>query len=127
MGAVEIGQKLVEMVNIGREGEQKFVDEYYDAHIVSIEAAAGEDSEIPQRMEGIDAVRGKHNWWYDMNDVHGSVAFGPYIGHKEDQFVVRFMLDITPRGGERMQMDEVGLFMVKGGKIVQEEFMYLMG
>ena len=39
----------------------------------------------------------------------------------------QFSLDATPKGGERMQMTEVGLFTVKDGKVVQEEFLYLMG
>lgn len=126
MGAFELGQKLVEATNIGREGEQAFVDVYYDEKIVSIEGGS-EDAEIPNRLEGIEAVRGKHDWWFSTNDVHGTDAVGPYLGHRDDQFVVHFTLDITPNDGERMQMKEVGLFTVRDDKIVQEEFMYLMG
>ena len=125
MGAMEVGQKLVEMVNSGREGEAEFVGSYYADDIVSIE---GQDSdEMPARIEGIDAIRGKHAWWYDNNEVHGTIVEGPYVGHREDQFIAKFIMDMTPKGGERMQMTEVGLFTIKDDKIIQEEYLYLMG
>jgi hypothetical protein len=82
---------------------------------------------MPARMEGVDAIRGKNQWCYANNEVHSTSATGPFVGHRDDQFVVRFHLDVTPIGGERMQMDEVGLFTVKDGKVAQEEFLYLMG
>ena len=125
MGVLEIGQKLVEMTSRGREGEEAFVAEYYADGIISIEGGEGSE-EMPAKLEGIDAIKGKHTWWYSNNDVHGTTAFGPYVGHRDDQFVVRFHLDITPDGGERMHMEEVGLFTVKDDKIVREEFLYLM-
>ena len=37
MGAMEVGQKLVEMVNAGRESEADFVSQYYADDIISIE------------------------------------------------------------------------------------------
>ena len=123
MGALEVGQKMVELVNQGREGEEAFVAEFYADDIVSIEGQ-GTD-EMPARIEGIDAIRGKHEWWYANNEVHGTSAEGPYVGNRDDQFVVRFTLDATPKGGERNQMTEVGLYTVKDDKIVQEEYLYL--
>lgn len=125
MGALEVGQKMVELVNQGRKGEQAFVRDYYADDIVSIEGQGSEA--MPARIEGIDAVHGKHDWWYANNTVHGTAAEGPFVGHRDDQFVVRFTMDITPAGGERSQMAEVGLFTVKNDKIVQEEYLYLMG
>ena len=124
MGAMEVGQKLVELVNQGREGEAVFVRDYYADDIVSIEGQGSED--MPARIEGIDAIQAKHAWWYDNNEVHSTVAEGPYIGHRDDQFVIRFVMDLTSNG-ERGQMTEVGLFTVKDDKIAQEEYLYLMG
>ncbi len=124
MGALEIGQKMVTMVSGGRESEQAFVTQYYDNAIVSIEGGTGD---MPQKMEGIDAIRSKHDWWYDNNEVHNTQAIGPYVGHRADQFIVRFMMDITPKDGARMTMEEVAIYTVAGEKIVQEEYLYLMG
>jgi Ni,Fe-hydrogenase III component G len=120
---IEIGSQLVALSNEGKGLEA--IDTLYDEKVVSIE---GQDNEqIRARIEGIEAVRGKSSWWYDNHDVHASVATGPYCGHREDQFVVRFNLDVTFKPtGERSQMEEVGLYTVKNGKVVQEEFLYLM-
>ena len=125
MGALEVGQALVEMVPQGRASEQEFVAQYYSGDIVSIEGQGSE--EMPARIEGIAAIKGKHDWWYDNNEVHSTAVEGPYVGNREDQFVVKFTMDHTPTGGERAQMQEVALFTVKDDKIIQEEYLYLMG
>ena len=125
MSAAEIGARLVALANQGREGENQAVSELYADNIVSIEGAEG--GEVSARIEGIDNVRGKHDWWYGANDVHSSVAEGPYVGLKADQFAVRFTIDMTPPDSERTSFVEMGLFTVADGKIVQEEFLYLMG
>ncbi len=124
MTNLEIGQELVKLSNAGQGLDA--VDKLYGKGIVSIEGA-GSDA-LPQRMEGFDAVRGKSVWWYDNHEVHASSATGPFCGHREDQFVVLFELDVTHKpSSERTQMSEVGIYTVEGGKIVQEEFLYLAG
>jgi len=124
MNILDLGKKMVEQVNLGREGEQQFVNEYYAEDIVSIEGMGSDESH--GRLEGIEAIREKHNWWYDNNEVHNTLASGPYIGHRNDQFIIRFVLDMTPNNGERMSMDEVATFTVTDGKISEEEYLYLM-
>ncbi|HKJ25249.1 MAG TPA: nuclear transport factor 2 family protein [Myxococcota bacterium] len=122
--ALEIGTRLVQLCN--EEKGLEAVDELYGAGIVSIEGQ-GTDA-MPARMEGLQAVRGKSVWWYDNHEVHSATAVGPFVGHRDDQFVVQFDLDVTPKAtGERTQMREVGLYTVADGKVVQEEFLYLMG
>ena len=122
--AMEIGVKLVELSNAGKGLEA--VDTLYDEKIVSIEGQ-GTD-EMPARMEGIEAIRGKNRWWYDNHDVHSSKAVGPFCGHRDDQFAVLFELDATLKSsGERSQMTEVALYTIRGGKVIQEEFLYRMG
>jgi len=123
MSALEIGSKLVALCNDGKDDEA--VNQLYDEKIVSIEGQ-GSDA-MPARMEGIEATRGKAAWWYDNHDVHSMKATGPFCGHRDDQFVVEFEMDLTPKGGERNQMREVAIYSVANDKIVQEEFLYLMG
>ena len=122
MGVLEIGKALVEAASQGPEKESAFVADYYADSIVSIEGHVDSD-DMPGRIEGI---KGKHDWWYGNNTVHGVVAVGPFVGHRDDQFIVQFTMDITPNGGERMQMIEAGLYTVADDKIVQEEYLYLM-
>ncbi len=73
-------------------------------------------------MKGRKAVEGKGQWWYANNTVHDVKVEGPYVAG--DQFVVRFKMDVTPKGKTRQTMDEVGVYTVKNGKIVEESFFY---
>ena len=118
---LEIGQELVRLSNDGKDDEA--VERFYDEKIVSIEGQDGE--QMPARMEGLEAVRQKHAWWFDNHEIHSSVATGPYVGLRDDQFVVRFNLDATFKpSGERSAMEEVAIYTVKDGRIIQEEFLY---
>ena len=122
--AIAIGTQLVKLCQEGK-GEEAMNTLYAD-NIVSIEGQ-GTD-EMPARMERIDAIRGKSEWWFANHEVHSMEAEGPFCGHRDDQFAVRFHIDLTPKAtGERGQMTEVGLYTVADGKVVQEEFLYLMG
>ncbi len=124
MSVMEIGQQLVQLCNDGRDHE--VVDRYYDQKIVSIEGQ-GSDA-MPARMEGIEAIKGKHAWWYDNHEIHSTRAIGPFCGHRDDQFAVLFEMDVTNKpSGQRSQMSEVALYTVADGRIVQEEFLYQMG
>jgi ketosteroid isomerase-like protein len=87
--------------------------------IVSLEAMDGPMA----RLEGTEAVKAKSDWWYANHEVHDVTTEGPYING--DQFAVVFMMDITTKQtGERVKMNEVGLYTMKDGKVVEEKFMY---
>jgi hypothetical protein len=122
--ALEVGNKLVALCKEGRLDEA--VDTLYAHHIVSIEGQGS--GEMPARLEGIQAVRGKGEWWNANHEVHSFETTGPFVGHRDDQFAARFDIDVTHKpSGKRMQMSEVALYTVEDGKVVQEEFLYLMG
>jgi hypothetical protein len=119
--AIEIGKRLVELCNADQSSQA--VDELYDEKIVSIEAQGSE--QMPARMEGIQAIKRKHDWWYANHEVHASKALGPFCGHRDDRFAVLLEMDVTFKPSrQRTRMQEVALYTVSGGKIVQEEFLY---
>jgi hypothetical protein len=124
--ALTVGKKLVSLCRDGKIMEA--VETLYSPQIVSIEAVSGGPS-MPARMEGLEAIKGKNDWWVKNHEVHSAKAEGPYP--HGDRFVVRFTYDVTakagPMAGKRMTMDEAALYTVKDGKIVQEEFFYDMG
>lgn len=91
---------------------------FWSDEIASIEPMEGEMSNIKGRA----AVEAKGAWWYANNEVHNVVVEGPYV--HGDQFVVRFKMDLTPKGQARVSMDEVGLYTVRDGKITEERFFY---
>lgn len=124
MTAFEIGKKLVALCKEGKNSE--CVDTFYADGVVSIEAA--EPQQGGERItKGIEAVRGKGQWWEDNHEVHESNVEGPWP-HGDDKFAVRFGFDVTHKpSGMRMKMDEIAVFTVDNGKIVKEEFFYSMG
>lgn len=111
-----IAEDLVAMCKQGKFDEAG--EKYWADDVVSLEAMAGDMA----RIEGKAGVRGKGEWWYANHEIHGVEVEGPYV--HGDQFVVRFKMDVTPKGGQRMAMDEVGLYTIKDGKIAEERFFY---
>ena len=73
-------------------------------------------------VKGRKGVEAKGAWWYANHEIHDVKVEGPYV--HGDQFVVRFTMDVTPKDGKRMSMDEVGVYTVLDGKIVEERFFY---
>jgi hypothetical protein len=94
----------------------------YSPDIVSIEACAGPDGS--RQLQGIDAIKAKNEWWVANHDVHAFEVTGPFLA--PEGFAVKFWMDVTPKGGQRTEMEEMALYTVKDGKVVQEEFFYHM-
>ena len=110
------------LVSLCRQGQfMEVINQYYGDNIVSVEPVGGEG--MPAEMSGIDAIRGKNNWWVENHEVHGLTVDGPFIG--DGQFAVRFTMDVTPKmTGQRTTMIEVGIYTVENDKITKEEFYY---
>jgi ketosteroid isomerase-like protein len=89
---------------------------FWSDDIVSREPMTGDMAEL----KGRKAVEGKGEWWKANHEVHNFKVEGPYV--HGDQFVVRFEGEVTPKGQKRMHLDEVGLYTVRNGKIVEESF-----
>lgn len=113
-GPAEIGASLVDMFNRGLLHEIEQL--WWSPAITSIEG-------MGQAWDGKAAVDGKNQWWLQTNRMLSGRAEGPYVG--ATGFAVKFHLEVEEIAtGNRIVMDEVGVYTVKDGKIVQEEFMY---
>lgn len=122
MNTEEVAQKVVALCRKGAWIEA--IDSLYAKDIVSVEAS-GMGGGSPE-ARGIDQVRKKTEWWSANMEVHGMDVSGPFVAH--DRFVVQFDVDVTDKNSnKRMQMSEVGVYTVKDGKIVREEFLPLAG
>lgn len=126
MTNLEVGKKLVELCRKGENLEA--INSFYSDNIVSIEAAEMPDNQdMPRKMEGIDAIRNKNQWWFNNHEIHSHDVKGPFP-HGEDRFATVFSYDVTFKpANQRMQMEEVALFTVTNGVITKEEFFYDMG
>jgi SnoaL-like domain len=113
MTTEEVGKKVVELVR--KQAWYEALDTLYDQDIVSVEATAPES-------RGKEAVRGKIDWWVNATEVHSFTANGPFVAH--DRFVVQYDADVTDKESkQRRKLSEVGVYTVKDGKIVREEFL----
>ncbi len=120
--AMEIGTELVALCKVGK--NQEAIQTLYSPNIVSVEAMAMPN--IGQTQQGIEAIKGKNQWWVANHEVHGGEVTGPFPNG--NRFIVHFKFDVTPKHtGKRMTMDEMGLFTVEDGKIIKEEFFYITG
>jgi hypothetical protein len=114
----QVGQKVVELVR--KQAWHEALDMLYDKDVVSVEARTMDGSSPETR--GINGVRGKVDWWLENMQVHSFTAKGPFAAH--DRFVVQYDADVTDKNSkQRRQLSEVGVYTVKNGKIIREEFL----
>jgi SnoaL-like domain len=113
MTTEEVAKKVVELVR--KQAWYEALDTLYPQDIVSVEATAPES-------RGKEAVRSKIDWWVSAMEVHSFKASEPFVAH--DRFVVQYDADVTEKESkQRRQISEVGVYTVKNGKIVREEFL----
>jgi ketosteroid isomerase-like protein len=93
----------------------------YASDAVSVEAM---DMGGGRETKGLAGIDGKHQWWEDNHAVTGGTITGPYM-HGDDRFAVVFAVQGHNKGdGKAFDMTELGVYHVKDGKIVREEFFY---
>ncbi len=119
MTTAEIATAFATLCKEGK--HQEAGAQFWSDDIVSIEAGAPEGSDPAAR--GRAAVDAKGAWWYENHEIHSVETFGPYVNG--EQFALRFTMDVTMKAtGNRMQMDEIGLYTVAGDKVIEERFFY---
>jgi hypothetical protein len=117
MTTEEVAKQVVHLTT--KQAWREAVDTLYGDDIVSVEADSGPSS---PEMRGLEAIYGKIDWWTKAMEVHDCKVSGPFVAH--DRFVVQYDMDVTEReSGKRFQLSEVGVYTVKDGKIVREEFL----
>jgi ketosteroid isomerase-like protein len=121
MNTLEIAKQLVDLCRQGKNMEA--LNTLFADELVSVEAGAPPGKEREAR--GLAAVKAKGEWWVANHEIHSASVTGPWP--HDDRFIVGFQYDITNKpSGQRMKLDEVGLYSVRNGKIVREEFFYSM-
>ena len=122
MNTMDIANKMVELCRQGKNMEA--LNTLFADDVVSVEAGAAPGME--RELRGLAAVKAKGEWWLANHEVHSAALAGPWP--HDDRFIVGFQYDVTNKpSGQRMKLDEVGLYEIRNGKIVREEFFYHMG
>ena len=123
MSLESVAQKFVELCNQGKNFE--VMETMYAPGIVSIEASG-------EQVSGKEPVIEKSRKWGAVNTVHGEKVRGPYYatatgaaGRSSGQFAVHFTFEITPKStGQRIAMEEIGLYTVENDLITREQFFF---
>ncbi len=122
MTTQEVANKYVEMCNAGKMDEVQAA--LYADNAVSIEMEGAQG--FPQKVEGMEAIKVKGEHWQGMVEAfHGVKVEGPVVAG--DHFSCALKMDITYKGQERKNDEEIAMFKVKDGKIVSEQFFYPVG
>lgn len=116
MDVRQVAEAFAELCKAGKFEEAG--ERFWAEDVVSIEPRDGPMS----RTEGRDQAKAKGDWWTGNTQVHAFTTVGPFVNG--DQFALRFDIDCTPNGEARRQMEEVGLYTVRDGRIVEERFFY---
>jgi hypothetical protein len=112
MTTEELVKRLVQLVNEGKNLQAE--EELYSHGVVSIEQDG-------TTAVGLEAVMAKTKAAGDMFEAfHGGGVKTAFVG--KDSFLLEFSMDVTPKGGTRMQMEESGFYEVQNGKVVKETF-----
>ena len=113
----EVADRLVSLCRQGKVLEAG--EELYGDNIVSHES----DPSPNKLVSGKKAVREKGNQFAEMIEAHhGSKISDPVVAG--NYFTVAWLMDITMKGQGRSQMEEICVYKVKDGKIVEEYFYY---
>ena len=110
--AKEVGESLVALFNAGKSEEAEST--WYHRKIESIEA----DGTV---FEGWKGVQEKGKWWKENFTVLSMRAQGPYVC--STGFAVVYTGRVRTADGTESDTHECGVYTVKNGRIVREQFM----
>ena len=101
----------------------EIVEELYSQDIINREPAHAIAMGVPTLTTGLDAVKAKARARREMiEELHGQYCSAPLACGK--YFSTAMSRDVTFKGKPRMNVEEIAVFEVTGGKIVSEQFFY---
>jgi len=115
MTTQDVANKFYEYMQKGE--FPKIYEELYSQSATS-EEAPGSDWPKANGMKEI-GEKGK-KWNESVEAMHGGTTEKPVVAG--NYFISRMTMDFTPKGGKRINMEEFGVYHVKDGKIVSEQF-----
>lgn len=120
MNTQQVANRLVELCREGK--NMQVIDELYADTIVSTEMPWMEGETV---TKGIKAVAKKSEDWYEnVQEIHSSEISDPIVAG--NHFTLKMAFDATFKDRGRQQMEELCVYEVDNGKIVNEQFFYTM-
>jgi hypothetical protein len=106
--------------------QRKFMDiqdTYYAQDVVSQEPEKAASMGMSVITQGLDAIKSKGiNRRAMMETLHSYDCGAPIV--TADYFSVVLKQEVTFKGKPRISLEEIGVFQVKDGKIIKEQFFY---
>ena len=122
MNALEVGNRLVQLVGQGKNREA--IEELYADTVVVNEAMTmpGRDNGPYSKAQLLEFS----DEFFEMMEIHDAGVEGPFP--HGDGFIAYMWIDLTPKGGpgggNRMLMKEACVYKVDDGKITESHFCY---
>lgn len=119
MSTQEVANKWAEMCNQGQFLE--CVDVLYAENIISREMIGTPDDVVSGKQNIIEKSQ---KWLDSVQEFHGGNVSEPVIAQNHFTSIMNF--DVTFKESGRQKMEEVCVFEVKDGEIINEQFFYSM-
>jgi hypothetical protein len=119
MTTQQVAKRYYELIQLNKYAEIQ--DELYAPDAISIEPE--NDSNLPLVVEGIAALRQKEGLFFsEVDEMFGSrmseiIVSNFFFSHMTE-------MDVKMKGKERKIKGQIGVFEVRNGKIVKEQFFY---
>ena len=123
MSLQTLAHEFVDLCNQGKNFD--VMEQMYAPDIVSVEASG-------EQVAGKRPVIDKSRKWGASNTINSEKVRGPFLDgtngagdRSSGQFAVHYTFDVTPKStGQRVTLEEVGLYTVKNDQITREQFYY---
>jgi hypothetical protein len=123
MNVESVANRLVELCRAGKSEQAQ--EELYAADAVSIEPEGLPPGALGS-VKGLRAIIEKGRQFKGaIEALHGGSVSEPVVGGS--WFSVAWMSDVTFKGRGRRKLEEISVYHVRDGKIVQEQFFYDVG
>jgi hypothetical protein len=111
-----MAKAFVEHLNGGHESDAPLWEKYMSPDIVSVEGDG-------MTFTGLEALKGKHEHWASSVTMHWAKAEASFVG--KDRFAITMSMECEAKDGSwpRSEITEIGVYDVKDGKVVREEFL----
>lgn len=118
MSTTEVAARLVAYIRKGQIDEAQ--EELYADNIVCVEPPETITQQLTKGKR--DVIEKRKQFAAMIKESHYSDCSDPVVADRH--FTLNIILDITLKGLGRQRFDEIGVYEVKNGKIVHEQFFY---
>ncbi|MBC8142532.1 MAG: hypothetical protein H7Y38_13960 [Armatimonadetes bacterium] len=119
MTTQEVANRYYELIQRGQ--SETILNELYSPDIISLEPE--NDSQVPLKTVGIEDCKQKERQFGELiEEMHSGFCNPPIVSNYH--FACSMGMDVTYKGRERRQKDQIGVFEVENGKIIKEQYFY---